>query len=89
MIISENVGYQILELVDSQIKTSPESKIQSIKVTPRQGYLEVRIELTASIESISQAKIDRDKNLIAQEIGKPIDLRVEVTPIRVLQSFRD
>lgn len=89
LIISENVRYKIFELVDNQIDTSPESEIQSIKVTPQQGYLEVRIELAASIESISQAKIDRARNLIAQEIGKPIDLRVEVTPIRVFESLRD
>lgn len=89
LIIEQNVRYQILDLVTDKIDTFARSDIRSISVTPRQNYVEVDIEIVASVDSISQAQIDSAKKIIAQNIGKPVDLRVEIIPSQVLESLDD
>lgn len=89
LIIKENVRKQISNIVLSESKTFANSDIRSIIVKPKQDYLQVSIEAAAPFNSISQADIVRVRKLLTQKIGRAIDLRVELVPMRVLESPRD
>ncbi|MEM6611894.1 MAG: hypothetical protein AAF652_06495 [Cyanobacteria bacterium P01_C01_bin.72] len=51
--------------------------------------MQIDIEVAAALDSISQADIDYVRQLLTRHIDKPIDLRVEVTPIRVIRSSQE
>ena len=89
LIIKKNVRHQIEDIIFSETETFKDTDIESILVVPRRGYLVVNMEIAAPINSISQADIVRVRKLLTTEIGRPIDLRVEVIPMRVLESPRD
>lgn len=86
LIIKKNVTSQISHLIVSQTETLVNGDLKLISVVPRQDYLEIGIEIAAPIDSISQEQIDRLKNLLSQKIGKPIDLEVEIIPVKILKS---
>ena len=89
LIIKKNVRHQIKDIIFLETKTFKGIDIESIMVVPKNGYLLVNMEVAAPIDSISQADIVRVRKLLTAEIGRPIDLRVEVIPMRVLESPRD
>ena len=89
LIIKKNVRYQILDSIIDETNAFKNSDIESIVVTPRQGYLQVDLEIVAAMDSISQADIDSVRQLLTKKIERPIELRVEVIPMRILESSRD
>ena len=86
LMIKKNVTSQISDLIVSRSKVFTDADIKSIKVIPRKNYLEIGMEIVAPIDSISQADIDKLRQLISQDVDQKIDLRVEVIPMRVLAS---
>ena len=73
LIIEKNVRYQVRDLIVYETETFA-------------NYLEVEIEVAASADSISQAEIDRVRDFLSENIGRPIDLQVAVIPTTVFKS---
>lgn len=86
LIIEKNVTSQILDLVVKETDVFANADVNSITVIPRRKYLQTKIEVAAPLDSISQADIDRVRKLLTDNINKPIDLTVEVVPLRVIKS---
>lgn len=85
LIVKKNVRYQIS---DSIIYNTDfvNADVRAISVIPKEGFLIVAIEVAAPTDSITQAQIDRTRKLLTRKIGKPIDLRVRVIPVKILES---
>ena len=89
LITEKNVRYQVSNLIVNKTKTFDNADIRLINVVPKSDHLHVGIEVAAPIDSISQAGIDRMRQILTQEIGRPIDLQVKIIPIKVLESPKD
>ena len=89
LIIKKNVTSQISDSIVKETKIFTNANIELITVVPSGNYLEIVIEVTAPLDSISQQDIDRLRKFISQKIRRPIELRVEVIPMRVLESPKD
>ena len=89
LIIEKNVRHQISDSIIYETEIFKDSDIKSITVIPRRGYLQVNLEVAAAMNTITQADIDSVKQLLTKKIGKPIDLRVEIIPMRILESSKD
>ncbi|MEM8720657.1 MAG: TIGR00341 family protein [Cyanobacteria bacterium P01_G01_bin.39] len=85
LIIKKNVTSQIADSI-SDIEIFTDADIKVISVIPQLDYLQIAIEVTAPVDSIDQQQIDRVRNSLARQIGRPIDLRVEIIPIRIFKS---
>ncbi len=86
LIVKKNVRSQIRNLIVYETETFRNSDIKSIRVTPKEESLEVLMEVVSTTDSVSQTEIDRMRNFLSHQIGEPINLRVEVIPVQVLQS---
>ncbi|MEM7758007.1 MAG: TIGR00341 family protein [Cyanobacteria bacterium P01_A01_bin.40] len=86
LIIKKNVSSQIADLIVEKTDTFANANIELITVTPRKRSLKIDIEVAAPLNSISQVDIDRLRRLLTSNINQPIDLRVEVIPMRVITS---
>lgn len=86
LIIKKNVTSQISDLIVSDTEIFADKDIKLISVIPQKDYLQVGIEVAAPIDSISQPEIDLFRNMLSRQIGKPIDLEVEIIPVRILKS---
>ena len=86
LMIRKNVTSQVSDLILERAKAFTNADIKSIKVVPYQNYLKIGIEVSAPINSISQADIDDLRKLIARQVEQKIELRMEVIPMRVLAS---
>lgn len=89
LIIKKNVRYQILDSIVDETDAFKDSDINSVVVIPKKGYLQVNLEIAAPVDSISQTDIDSVRRLLTRKIARPIDLRVELIPTRILESPRD
>ncbi|MEL6438238.1 MAG: TIGR00341 family protein [Cyanobacteria bacterium J06621_8] len=89
LIIKKNVRSQIADLIIRQTNIFDNADIESIIVIPRYRYLHIDLEVTAPLDSINQVDIDRLRKLLTSNVNQPIDLRVEVIPMRVIESPRD
>ncbi|MGB5710962.1 MAG: TIGR00341 family protein [Waterburya sp.] len=86
LIIKKNVTSQISDLIVSNTEIFADKDIKLISVIPQKDYLQVGIEVAAPIDSISQPEIDLFRSMLSRKIGKPIDLEVEIIPVRILKS---
>lgn len=86
LIIQKNVSSQISDLIVKETDVFANADIDLITVIPRARFLEIKIEVGAPLNSISQIDIDRLRQLLTKNINQPIDLRVEVIPMRVIKS---
>ena len=89
LIIRKNVTSQVSDLVVGEIKGFADADVRLITVTPRSGYLDIKLEVSAPLNSISQADITRMRKIVTKKIDRPIDLRMEIIPMRILESPRD
>ncbi|MEM7591052.1 MAG: DUF389 domain-containing protein [Cyanobacteria bacterium P01_A01_bin.83] len=85
LIIKKNVTSQIADSI-SDLEIFIDGDIKVISVIPQLDHLEIAIEVTTPLDSIDQQQIDRMRNSLARQIGRPIDLRVEIIPIRIFKS---
>ncbi len=86
LIIENNVRYLISDLIVSETKTFANRDIKLISATPKKDYLQVKIEVAAPVDSISQKQIDLVRDFLSENIGKPIDLEVMIIPVKILES---
>ena len=86
LLIEKNVHYQINDLIINRTETFANVDIESIVVTPRPDRLEVEMEVSAPIDSISQNQINLVRDFLVKQIGQSIELDVEVSPVRKLQA---
>lgn len=84
LIIKKNVRHQIQNFILYESKTFTDTDVNSITVSPQEGYLKVYIEVAAPFNSISQTEIERVKYALSRLIGEEIYLDVEVIPMRRL-----
>ena len=89
LIIKKNVTSQINALIVAETKAFSNADVKSISVVPENQYLQVAIEIAAPIDSISQTDIESLRRLIERDVDRNISLRVEVIPMRVLESPKD
>ncbi|MBE9045067.1 TIGR00341 family protein [Pleurocapsales cyanobacterium LEGE 10410] len=85
LIVKKNARYQIADLITNQSEFA-NSDVKSVTVVPRNGYLDIGIEVAAPLNSITQADGDRLGKILARKINQPIDLRIEVIPMKVVES---
>ena len=86
LIIKKNVSHQISDLIVSETNTFANADIKLIRVLPKKDHLQIGIQVAAPVDSISQAEIDRLKNVLSERIGTPINLEVEIIPVKILKS---
>lgn len=86
LIITKNVLHQIENFILDETTTFAEIDIDSIAVTPKSDYLLVNIEVTASLDSISQTQIEQVREALTQLIRQPIHLEVRVVPMKRLTA---
>ena len=86
LIIRKNVTSQVSDLVLEEMDTFSNADIDLITVIPREKFLDIKIDVAAPLDSISQADIDRLRNVLTNQINRPIELRVEVVPMRIIES---
>lgn len=86
LIIKKNVSSQIETLIVEETDAFANADIELITVIPRKNLLQIKIEVAAPLYSISQEDIDRVRQLLTRKINQPIDLRVEIIPMRVIES---
>ncbi len=86
LIIKKNVSSQIETLIVEETDAFANADIELITVIPRQNLLQIQIEVAAPLYSISQKDIDGVRQLLTRNINQPIDLRVEIIPMRVIES---
>ncbi len=89
LMIEKNVTSQVSDLIIAPQSPLVDTDINLITVIPRKKHVKVDIEVAAPLNSISQADIDRLRLLLVKHIDRSIDLRVEVVPMRVLESPQD
>ena len=89
LIIKKNVSSQISDLIVKQTNVFANADINLITVIPRTEFLQIKIEVSAPLESISQTDIDRLRQLLVQNINQPIELQVEVIPMRIIRSPKE
>ncbi|WP_052055473.1 TIGR00341 family protein [Myxosarcina sp. GI1] len=84
LIIQKNVRYTVNEIVRSRTPIFSNSDIRSIEVKPQSDYLLVEMEV-ASADAISRARLEQARDLLAKELERPVELRVKVIPIDILE----
>ena len=89
LIIKKNVRYQVSNTIINEAEIFRDSDIQSITVNPKDGYLQVNIEVAAPANSITQVDIKGLRKLLSSKIEREIDLRVEVIPMQIINSPRE
>ena len=89
LIIKKNVSEQIADLIVKETSTFEDAEVNSITVVPRRKFLEINIEVAAPLNAISQSDIDDVRKLLTRNINQPIDLRVEITPLRIIESPKE
>ncbi|MDJ0689596.1 MAG: hypothetical protein QNJ41_13910 [Xenococcaceae cyanobacterium MO_188.B32] len=55
-------------------------------VTPRSDSLQVEIEVSAPLDSISQNQINLVRDFLTKKIGQSIDLEVKISPAMRLEA---
>ena len=88
LILQKNISSQISKLIFREARVFQQADIKAIAVVPQKDGLQVNIEVAATFDAISQSQIDSLKNSLIKEIGRPIDLRVEIIPMKVITSPR-
>ena len=86
LIIKKNVTSQISNLIVRETETLINVDLKSIVVVPKKDYLQIEIVMAAPINYLSQREIEPLRKIITQKIGTPIDLKVEIIPVRILKS---
>ena len=88
LIIKKNVRHQVEDFIlyetETFTKSEIDSSVDSIVVTPRNGYLRVDIKVAAPLGSISQNQVESVQTALAEKIGKDIFLNVEIVPLQRL-----
>ena len=88
LIVKKNVRHQIENFILYETETFStsdlNSTVDSIVVTPRNGYLKVDIEVAAPLGSITQKQVELVQDALTKKIGKDIFLNVEVVPLQRL-----
>ncbi|MGV2831699.1 TIGR00341 family protein [Myxosarcina sp. GI1(2024)] len=85
LIIQKNVRYTVNEIVRERSPIFARSDIRSIAVKPQEDYLLVEMEIAAPANSISRDRLERARNLLASELNRPVELRVKIIPIDILE----
>ena len=88
LIVKKNVRHQVEDFILYETKTfaksNLDSTVDSIVVTPRNGYLKVDIQVAAPLGSIKRKQVEVVQAALAEKIGKDIFLNVEVVPLQRL-----
>ena len=85
LIIKKNLRHQISNII-FQTETFNKTNIKLISVIPHQEYIKVEIEVIAAFNTISQDQINGVRNVLSQKMNKPVDLVVEIIPVKILKS---
>lgn len=85
LIIQKNVRYTVNEIVRERSPIFADSEIRSIAVEPQPDFLLVEIEVASPVNSISRDRLERARNLLSQELDRPIELRVKVIPLDIIE----
>ena len=86
LILKKNISSQISDLIVKEATVLDDVEINLITVIPHKKYLQVKIDVGAPLDSISQEDIDSVRKLLDEKINQPVDLRVEIIPLRVIES---
>ena len=85
LIVQKNVRYTVIEIVRERSPIFADSEIRSIAVKPQQDFLLVEMEIAATTNSISRDRLERARNLLAKELERPVELRVKIIPIDIIE----
>lgn len=86
LIVTSNVRSQIESFIVDETETFGNLNVKSIDVIPTKSALKVKIEVAALPDTISQNQVNLVRQALSRRIGRPIDLKVEVIPMKILQS---
>ena len=89
LITKKNVTSNISDFITDETDIFADADVNLVSVVPRRSYFKINIEVSAPLDSISQTDIDRLRKLLTENLQKSVDLRVEVIPMKILESPRE
>jgi uncharacterized hydrophobic protein (TIGR00271 family) len=85
LLVKANARQQIVQLINEQIQTE-EVDIASIVVQQQRDGLLVEIEVTAPLDSITEADVQQTQIFLSRELDMPITLHAQIIPMRTFMS---
>ncbi|NES70629.1 MAG: TIGR00341 family protein, partial [Okeania sp. SIO2D1] len=88
LLVKENVRRSVEVLVRRRTVTFSRTDIRSLRVLPEGKGWFVELEVAASLDSISQKQVGLVRDFLQRELEKPVNLKVRVIPVDVLEAPR-
>ncbi|UJB69026.1 TIGR00341 family protein [Acaryochloris sp. 'Moss Beach'] len=87
ILIEERVHRQIVLILSRQTLTFADTEIRKVDVQPQLNGVYVELEVAAKANSISQYQVTLVRNLLTEQLGQPIQLKVRVVPIEIFEEL--
>lgn len=84
LITQKNVEYSVSEIIRNRTQIFAQSDIRSIEVTPKGNFVLVEMEVASPSDSISRSQIASVQRLLAQKLDQPVQFRVRLIPVDIL-----
>ena len=85
LLTQKNLYYTVSKIVHQEIKNISNSDITSVDVEPKSDFVLVKMNINAPTGSISPQQITIVKNSLAQKLDKPVELKVKIIPIDIIE----
>ncbi|MBD2310614.1 DUF389 domain-containing protein [Desertifilum sp. FACHB-1129] len=84
LLVQENVNRELERAIASEDFTFPDAEIRVMSVRPRRRAISVELDIvTPELASINQEQLAEFQAFLEAELDQPIDLRVQLIPVRV------
>lgn len=83
LLLEANTRQKIWHIMRNDSPLPSNTEMKSLQVRRERGRtLSVEIEVTAPIDALSEAQVERSQRLLEQRLKRPVDLTLQVTPMR-------
>ncbi|AFZ33881.1 hypothetical protein Sta7437_0265 [Stanieria cyanosphaera PCC 7437] len=86
LLVKESVRSKVSQLVRNQTLTFANSDINSLQVESFSNRINIQMQIAADEDSITQNQIELVRDFLAQELQKPVELKVVIVPVNILQA---
>ena len=86
LLVKENVRRSVEVLIRRKTLTFSRTDIRFVKVQPQGDGLFIELEVATDSSSVSDQQVSLVREFLEKELGKPVDLKVRLIPISVLEA---
>jgi uncharacterized hydrophobic protein (TIGR00271 family) len=86
LLMRANVRRSVAVLITSQTLTFSDKDLRSVDIRRIGNKFFVELEVAATPDSISERQVQLVREFLADELERPVDLRVRIIPIRTLEA---